>query len=77
LEALAVVEPLFSLAPLVGPLPASFVDVAPLVGPLPASPFGWAKTGDDRLSAMAQASKLLVIEDMRASCKTRLEENSV
>jgi hypothetical protein len=67
LEVLAAVEALFGVAPLVGPLPASFVDVAPLVGPLPASPFGCAKAGDDRLSAMAQASKLLLNEDMKAS----------
>jgi hypothetical protein len=40
LELLAAVEPVFGLAPLVGPLPASFVDMAPLVGPLPASAFG-------------------------------------
>jgi hypothetical protein len=40
LELLAEVELLFGLAPLVGPLPASFVDTAPLVGPLPASAVG-------------------------------------
>jgi hypothetical protein len=67
LEVLAAVEALFGLAPLVGPLPASFVDVAPVVGPLPASAFGWAKAGDDRPSAMTHASKRLLNEDMKAS----------
>jgi len=67
LDALAAVEPGFGLAPLVGPLPASFVDTAPLVGPLPASPFGCANAGADRPSAMAQASKLLLNEDIASS----------
>jgi hypothetical protein len=31
----------FALAPAVGPLPASFVDVAPLVGPLPTGLVSW------------------------------------
>ncbi|MGC2786018.1 MAG: hypothetical protein WA397_19750 [Roseiarcus sp.] len=60
------VEALFGLAPLVGPLPGSFVDVTPLVGPLPASAFGWAKAGDDRPSTTTHASKLLLNEDMNA-----------
>ena len=34
---LAIVALVFGLAPVVGPLPASFADAAPLVGPLPAS----------------------------------------
>ena len=55
------------LGPFVGPLPASFVDVAPLVGPLPASPFVCANAGADRQRAMAQASKLLLNEDMMTS----------
>jgi hypothetical protein len=64
LEVLAAVKALFGLAPLVGPLPASFVDVTPLVGPLPASAFGWAKVGDDKPSARTHASKLLLNEDI-------------
>jgi hypothetical protein len=63
-EVLAAVESLFGLAPVVDPLPASFVDTAPLVGPLPASPFGCANAGADRLSAMAHVSKLLLNGDM-------------
>lgn len=66
-EAFAVVEPLSGLAPVVGPLPASFVDTEPLVGPLPASPFVCANAGADRLRATAQASKLLLNEDMTFS----------
>jgi hypothetical protein len=70
LESLAAVVLVFGLAPLVGPLPASFVDVVPLVGPLPASPFGCANTGADRPRAIAEMSKLLPNEDMATSlCK--------
>jgi hypothetical protein len=64
LELLAAVEPVFGLTPLVGPLPASFVDMAPLVGPLPASAFGCANAEPVRQRAIANASKLLLNEDM-------------
>ena len=47
LRSLAAVKSEFGLAPFVGPLPASFVDVEPLVGPLPASAFGCAKAGNE------------------------------
>jgi hypothetical protein len=67
LESLAAVVLVFGLAPLVGPLPASFVDVVPLVGPLPASPFGCANAGVDRPRAMTEMSKLLPNEDMATS----------
>jgi hypothetical protein len=76
-ELLAAVEPVLGLAPLVGPLPASFVDTAPLVGPLPASPFSCANAGCDRLRANTHASKLLLNEDMRTSCKRHLRVNSI
>ena len=64
LELLAVVEPVFGLAPGVGPLPASFVDTAPVVGPLPASLFICANAGADRPNEMTAMSKLLPNEDM-------------
>jgi hypothetical protein len=54
----------FGLAPLVGPLPASFVDATPLVGPLPASPFGCANAAADRPRAMKEMSKVLPDEDI-------------
>jgi hypothetical protein len=58
------------LRPLVGPLPASFVDTAPLVGPLPGSAFGCANAGTDRPRAMTHASKLLPNdEDMSTSTR--------
>jgi hypothetical protein len=72
LELLAAVELLFGLAPLVGPLPASFVDTAPLAGPLPASAFGCANAGADRPRAMTHVRKLLPNEDIRASFEKTL-----
>jgi hypothetical protein len=47
------------MAPLVGPLPASFVDVAPVVGPLPASPWA-AKVGAARPPASTNAYAYVV-----------------
>ena len=64
LESLAAVESEFGLAPFVGPLPASFVDVEPLVGPLPASAFGCAKAGNERPRATADKIKRLPNADM-------------
>ena len=64
LELLAAVEPIFGVAPAVGPLPASFVDTAPLVGPLPASPFICANAGADRPIATRAASAALANRDM-------------
>jgi hypothetical protein len=61
---LAAVVVVFGLAPLVGPLPASFVDATPLVGPLPASPFGCANAGAARPRAMKEMSKVLADEDI-------------
>ena len=60
LELLAAVEPIFGVAPAVGPLPASFVDTAPFVGPLPASPFDCANAGADTPIATMAASAPLV-----------------
>lgn len=76
LELLAV-EPVFGLAPVVGPLPASFVDTAPAVGPLPASPFDCANAGADRPSAMRAVSKLLLSEDMATSVGESSEVNPI
>jgi hypothetical protein len=53
----AAVEPIFGVAPEVGPLPASLVDTAPLVGPLPASIFDCANAGAETPIATAAASK--------------------
>jgi hypothetical protein len=50
------VELLFGVAPFVGPLPASFVDVAPVVGPL-ASALGCACAGTDKLIAIIRMVK--------------------
>jgi hypothetical protein len=71
LELLPAVEPVFSVAPLVGPLPASLADVAPVVGPLPASAFGSANAGADSPRTTTDASKVLPNEDMRISFKRR------
>jgi hypothetical protein len=62
LELLAAVE-----LPLVGPLPASFVEMEPLVGPLPASAFGCANAGTDTPRAIAGTSKALLNADMTTS----------
>jgi hypothetical protein len=67
LELLAAVDPVFGWAPLVGPLPASFVDTAPLVGPLPASVFVCATAGADRAKAMTDIRKPLPNKDIRSS----------
>jgi hypothetical protein len=64
LGSLAAVVLVFGLTPLVGPLPASFVDATPLVGPLPASPFGCANAEADRPRAMTEMSKVLPDEDI-------------
>lgn len=68
-ELLAAVDPVFDLAPLVGPLPASFVDTAPLVGPLPASAFVCADAGADRARAIVEASKILLSDGIAASSR--------
>ena len=70
-ELLPAVEPVFGLAPVVGPLPASFVDTAPFVGPLPASLFDCANAGADRPSTMTPESKLLPNEDIWTSFERR------
>lgn len=60
-------EPVFGLAPGVGPLPASFVEVAPLVGPLPASAFGCANAANGIPTAIATSSKRFANGNMKAS----------
>jgi hypothetical protein len=64
---LLAVAPVFGFAPLVGPLPASFVDMSPFVGPLPASAFGYTNAGADRPRATVDASRILLQEDMATS----------
>jgi hypothetical protein len=61
------VEPVFGFAPVVGPLPASFVDSAPLVGPLPASDFGCANAGAVKPRAITSVSKPLFDENIGTS----------
>ena len=60
----------FSLAPFVGPLPASSVDTAPFVGPLPASAFGCANAGTDRPRPITATSKLLPTRHVKRSLGT-------
>ena len=66
-ESLPAVGSEFGFAPVVGPLPASFVDVAPFVGPLPASAFGCAKAEAEKPIAIIDMSMLLLNEDIRTS----------
>ena len=63
LELPAAVEPIFGVAPEVGPVPASLVDTAPL----PASIFDCANAGAERPIATAAASKVVPNEDMTIS----------
>jgi hypothetical protein len=67
LELPAAVEPIFGVAPEVGPLPASLADTAPFVGPLPASIFDCANAGAERQSATADARNVVPNEDMTIS----------
>jgi hypothetical protein len=69
-------ELVFGLAPGVGPLPASLVDVAPFVGPLPASAFGCAYAARGTLRTIPDTSKVLANENMKASLRMVAQFNS-